>query len=148
MIGVSKCLAGVNCTYAGKNNLQKDIKKLVDKKKAIMLCPEVLGGLPTPRTPCEIIGDRVIDQNGVDRTYEYEKGAKLALDICLENDIKIVVLKKRSPSCGRDFIYDGTFSHTYVKGDGVFTKILQQNGIKVYNEDEVNEVLKIIEKEK
>lgn len=148
MIGVSSCLAGVNCTYAGKNNLQMDMKRLVDEKKAMMLCPEVLGGLTIPRTPCEIIDDKVIDQNGIDRTYEYEKGAQLALNICLKNDIKIVVLKKRSPSCGRDFIYDGTFSHTYVKGDGVFTKLLQQNGIKVYNEDEVDEVLKIIEKEK
>ena len=113
-----------------------------------MLCPEMLGGLSISRTPCKIIGDKVIDQNGIDRTYEYEKGAQLALKICLENDIKIVVLKKKSPSCGRDFIYDGTFLHIYVKGNGVFIILLQQNGIKVYNEDEVNELLKIIEKEK
>ena len=103
MIAVSRCLIGENCTYAGKNNLCKEIKELYDQGLVLPLCPEVLGGLPIPRTPCEIVGENVIDQNGIDRTKEYTRGAKIALDKCLEKDIKIAVLKAKSPSCGKDF---------------------------------------------
>ena len=84
MIAVSRCLIGENCTYAGKNNLCKEIKELYDQGLALPLCPEVLGGLPIPRTPCEVTGEKVIDQKGIDRTKEYTQGAKIALDKCLE----------------------------------------------------------------
>ena len=110
MIAVSRCLIGENCTYAGKNNLCKEIKKLYDQGLVLPLCPEVLGGLPIPRTPCEVIGEKVIDQKGIDRTKEYTQGAKIALDKCLEKNIKIAVLKAKSPSCGKN--------HTW------FTKII------------------------
>ena len=110
MIAVSRCLIGENCTYAGKNNLCKEIKELYDQGLVLPLCPEVLGGLPIPRTPCEVIGEKVIDQKGIDRTKEYTQGAKIALDKCLEKNIKIAVLKAKSPSCGKNHIYDGTFS--------------------------------------
>ena len=76
MIAVSRCLIGENCTYAGKNNLCKEIKELYDQGLALPLCPEVLGGLPIPRTPCEVTGEKVIDQKGIDRTKEYTQGAK------------------------------------------------------------------------
>ena len=104
MIAVSRCLIGENCTYAGKNNLCKEIKELYDQGLALPLCPEVLGGLPIPRTPCEVIGEKVIDQKGIDRTKEYTQGAKIALDKCLEKNIKIAVLKAKSPSCGKNHI--------------------------------------------
>ena len=110
MIAVSRCLIGENCTYAGKNNLCKEIKELYDQGLVLPLCPEVLGGLPIPRTPCEVIGEKVIDQKGIDRTKEYTQGAKIALDIFIKNDIHVAFLKSRSPSCGCDGIYDGTFS--------------------------------------
>ena len=90
MIAVSRCLIGENCTYAGKNNLCKGIKELYDQGLALPLCPEVLGGLPIPRTPCEVTGEKVIDQKGIDRTKEYTQGAKIALDKCLEKNIKII----------------------------------------------------------
>lgn len=146
MIAVSSCLAGINCTYAGKNNCHQQIKKLVESGQAIVVCPEVLGGLSIPRTPCEIIGDQVIDQNGINRTKEYTLGAKKALDICLQNHVDIVLLKAKSPSCGKDYIYDGTFSHHLIQGDGIFAKLLQENGIIVYNEDKIDIFLSEIEK--
>jgi len=95
MIAVSRCLIGENCTYAGKNNLCKEIKELYDQGLALPLCPEVLGGLPIPRTPCEVTGEKVIDQKGIDRTKEYTQGAKIALDKCLEKNIKMAVLKAK-----------------------------------------------------
>ena len=144
MIAVSRCLIGENCTYAGKNNLCREIKELYDQGLVLPLCPEVLGGLPIPRTPCEIIGEKVIDQKGIDRTNEYTLGAKIALEKCLEKGIKIAVLKAKSPSCGKDFIYDGTFSHQLVEGDGVFVQMLKEKGIAVYSENEITEVLKLI----
>ncbi|RHS95006.1 MULTISPECIES: DUF523 domain-containing protein [Coprobacillaceae] len=146
MIAVSSCLAGINCTYAGKNNLQEKIKELVDQGEAIVVCPEVLGGLPIPRTPCEIIGNQVIDQNGIDRTYEYQLGAKKALDICLKHHVTTVILKSKSPSCGKDQIYDGTFCHKLVNGQGIFVKLLQEKGIMVYNENDIDTFLKEREK--
>ena len=140
MIAVSRCLIGENCTYAGKNNLCKEIKELYDQGLALPLCPEVLGGLPIPRTPCEVTGEKVIDQKGIDRTKEYTQGAKIALDKCLEKNIKIAVLKAKSPSCGKNHIYDGTFSHQLVEGDGIFVQMLKEKGIAVYSENEVTEV--------
>ena len=88
MIAVSRCLIGENCTYAGKNNLCKEIKELYDQGLVLTLCPEVLGGLPIPRIPCEIVGEKVIDQNGIDRTKEYTTGAQLALERCI---VQVVV---------------------------------------------------------
>ena len=132
MIAVSRCLIGENCTYAGKNNLCKEIKELYDQGLALPLCPEVLGG------------EKVIDQKGIDRTKEYTQGAKIALDKCLEKNIKIAVLKAKSPSCGKNHIYDGTFSHQLVEGDGIFVQMLKEKGIAVYSENEVTEVLKLI----
>lgn len=144
MIGASRCLIGDNCTYAGKNNLCKVIQELYKQGEVLPLCPEVLGGLPIPRTPCEIIKDKVIDQKGIDKTKEYQLGAKIALEKCLEKDIKIVVVKAKSPSCGKGQIYDGTFSHQLIEGDGIFVQMLKEHGIQVFTENEVEEVLKII----
>lgn len=147
MIGVSSCLAGEKCTYSGKDNLIKIVRQLVEQKKAIMICPEVLGGLDIPRNPCEIINNRVIDITGIDRTAEYELGAKKALKILKEHEVSVVLLKAKSPSCGKNKIYDGTFSHTLVSGDGITCKLLKENGIIVFNEDEIVEFLNYIERE-
>lgn len=146
MIGISSCLAGCKCTYKGSDNLIDEAKQLVDDGKAVLICPEVLGNLGNPRLPCEIIGDRVIDIEGNDKTEAYRLGAKKALEILKENHVEVVLMKAKSPSCGKGFIYDGTFSHRLVKGDGITCQLLQNHGIIVYSEDEIEDFLKFIEK--
>ncbi len=149
MIGVSSCLAGVNCTYKGSNHLIDKVKELVNDGKAITICPEVLGGLNVPRPPCEIVNkDRgsVESIDGNDFTKEFHLGAKRTLEILKKHHIKVVLLKSKSPSCGKGKIYDGTFSNKIIKGDGINTKLLEENGILVYNEDRIDEFFKFIEK--
>lgn len=115
-IGVSSCLLGINCKYNGQSNKNEGIIKLKEKYELVPICPEVLGGLPTPRIPAEIIKDKVINKQGIDVTRNYNDGANKALQILKENNINIVILKSKSPSCGRDRIYDGTFSHILIEG--------------------------------
>lgn len=146
-IGISTCLAGINCTYKGTNNLVLGLKKLYDEGRIIAVCPEVLGGLSIPRSPAEIKQHNplvVENQLGQDVTQEYLLGAQKALDIFLEKDVDVAVLKYRSPSCGNDGIYDGTFSHTLIEGQGVFAKMLKDNGIKVFNESEIEKFLEYV----
>jgi uncharacterized protein YbbK (DUF523 family) len=133
---ISECLCGVNCKYNGLNNYDPIAKKLLDDGKAIAVCPEVMGGLKTPRVPAEIVGDKVISKDGEDVTKEYIKGANIALKIALDNDVELAVLQARSPSCGSSYIYDGTYSNTLVKGEGVTTKLLREHGVKVMTIDE------------
>lgn len=136
---VSACLAGIKCKYNGKDNKNEAIAKLVEEGKAIPVCPEVLGGLPTPRVPCEIIKDdkgniKVMDKEGVDRTAEFLEGANKTLAIGKVVGAEVAILKANSPSCGCGFIYDGTFSGKLIEGNGVTTDLLAKNGIKVYDE--------------
>ena len=139
---ISACLLGENVKYDGKNNSIKDnpdFKKLFNSCILIGVCPEVEGGLPTPRTPCEIQNGRVINRFGEDKTCEFEKGAKTALQIAKKEGIKVAILKSKSPSCGSGEIYDGTFSHRVIQGDGISAKLLKQNGIRVFSENELKE---------
>ena len=140
-IAVSSCLLGVNCKYNGKSNCNDDIIKLKEKYELVPICPEVLGGLPTPRVPAEIINNKVINQEGIDVTSNYNEGAKKALKILQENNIKIAILKAKSPSCGKDQIYDGTFSHTLTQGNGVTTNLFLENDIVVLNENNFKQYL-------
>ena len=133
-IAVSSCLLGINCKYNGKSNYNEDIIKLKEKYEIIPICPEVLGGLPTPRIPSEIINNKVINQEGTDVTLEYVTGANKALQILKENNIKIAILKAKSPSCGKGEIYDGTFSHTIIEGNGITANLFLENDILVLNE--------------
>lgn len=139
---VSACLLGENCKYNGGNNRCEEVLTFVKDKEVIAICPEVMGGLSTPRIPCEIIGDKVINKEGEDKTFEYEKGAQIALDLALQNDVKKAILKAKSPSCGVDKIYDGTFSSTLVDGDGVCVRLLKKHGILVYSENDIKEEMK------
>ena len=139
MILVSACLAGVDCTWDGKNRLDPGIKEMVDKKFAVAVCPEVLGGRTVPRTKTEIRGGtgkdvlngkaRVFDENGVDVTDKFIMGAYKALDIAKKNNIKETILKSKSPSCGIGEIYDGSFTGKLINGDGVTTALLKREGI-------------------
>ena len=132
---VSSCLCGVNCKYNGGNNEDKRVAKLMDTHTVICVCPEVLGGLSTPRTPAEIVGDRVITKDGEDVTEAFYKGAEKALEAAEKYNVDMAILKANSPSCGCGKVYDGTFSKTLVDGDGIFARMLKEKNIKVYNEN-------------
>ena len=134
---VSACLLGENCKYNGKNNYCQKVVDLKGKYNLITICPEVDGGLPIPRIPSEIVNDKVINEAGIDVTNEYNLGAKKALDKALENNVKKAILKAKSPSCGCGYIYDGSFTHTLIKGDGVTTKLFKENNIKVLTEEDL-----------
>ncbi len=137
---VSACLLGVNCKYSGKNNRNENVLRLAEKHTLIPVCPEQLGGLPTPRYPSEIRGDRVINNIGEDVTAYYEKGAGEALNIAKLFGCERAVLKARSPECGSKEIYDGTFTKTVIPGKGITAALLEENGIEVY--DETDEFLR------
>lgn len=136
MICISACLAGLNCKYSGGNNEVPQLRKLLEEGKAVPVCPEQLGGLPTPRSCSEIRDGRVINTKGEDVTSEFEAGAEKALAILREHGCTMAVLKSKSPSCGTDGIYDGTFSHRVVPGMGCFARLLKEQGIPCLSEEE------------
>ena len=145
---ISACLFGEKCRYDGGDNLIESLDKIRNLCNLIPVCPEVMGGLSTPRNPSEIVGERVISNVGKDVTEEYTKGAEKALKTAIENGCEFALMKAKSPSCGAGKIYDGTFSRNLVDGDGITTKLLKKHGIKVYNETEIDEFLKCIAEEK
>ena len=128
---VSACLLGTNCKYSGGNNYSEEVMEYLKDYEIIPICPEQLGGLPTPRPASEIIEDKVINNEGTDVTYNYQNGAEEALKIAKLLGIKKALLKAKSPSCGNGKIYDGTFSGTLIDGDGITTKLLKENNIEV-----------------
>lgn len=130
---VSACLLGENCKYSGGNNLSEKLVEMLKGHEVIPVCPEVLGGLPIPRAPGEIVDGVVRNADGTSVDYEYRHGAQLCLEIALEEGVDCAVLQSRSPSCGVGIIYDGTFSHVKILGNGVFAQLLIDNGIKVYD---------------
>ncbi len=138
-IAVSACLLGRNVKYNGKNNFSSKLVEILKEVEIIEICPEVLGGLPVPRDPAEIVDGKVITKNWVSVDNEFRKGAQKALDIIKKEGVDLVVLQSRSPSCGKGYIYDGTFSSKLIKGDGIFVRLLEENGIKAIDvEDFIN----------
>lgn len=134
---ISACLLGEKCRYDGESKIAPKVIALSEKYNLIAVCPEVLGGLKTPRVPCEIAGSRVLGKDKTDKTAEYMRGAKEALRLAKENNCKTAILKSKSPSCGKGLIYDGTFSGKLKVGDGVTAKLLTENGIRVLTEEEI-----------
>lgn len=134
---VSACLAGIKCNYVGSSNTCDKIVELVKSGGAILVCPEQLGGLATPRIPAEIIGDKVITKTGIDVTSQFNKGAEEALKIAKLVNCNEAILKANSPSCGSGKIYDGTFTGKLIDGDGIFAKMLKENDINVVTEKEI-----------
>ena len=134
---ISACLLGVDCKYDGGNNRMPEdtIEKLTGKYELIPVCPECYGGLTTPRTPSERLGDKVVSKTGADVTGQFHKGAAAALYLARLFDVKIAILKANSPSCGSGTIYDGTFTGTLVPGDGVTAELLKAHGIKIIDEN-------------
>lgn len=138
---ISACLVGDNVKYDGGNNKNPLIEKLLEKYELVPFCPEVEGGLPIPRHPAEQRGEQVVNDLDENVTGAFERGADLALNICLYLKIKKAILKERSPSCGSHEIYDGTFSHKTIPGMGVTAALLERKGIEVYNEEEIASLL-------
>ena len=134
---VSACLAGINCRYDGKSNLNLKIIKLINQGIAIPVYPEQLGGLPTPRIASEIKGDEVINKLGENVTEQFKKGAEETLNIAKTFNCKKAILVQKSPSCGCGLIYDGNFSGKLIQGDGITTRLLKQNNIKVITEKDL-----------
>ena len=139
---ISACLLGVRCRYDGGSKPQEPILRLMEKYTLIPVCPEQLGGLPTPRVPAERRGDRVVTRDGRDVTAAYEKGAAEALRLAELFSCDAAILKERSPACGSGEIYDGTFTHTVVEGFGVAAELLEKNGIRVLGESELEAFLR------
>lgn len=135
---VSACLLGTPCRYDGKSKANPDVLALCARYNLIPVCPEVAGGLPTPRVPSERIGDKVMMRDGRDVTDNYRSGALEALRLCRLHNIKIAILKERSPSCGKGEIYDGSFSGRLTARDGVTAELLTKEGIRVIGESEIN----------
>ena len=128
---VSACLLGENCKYSGGNNRHERVLAFIEGHEVIPICPEVMGGLPTPRSPAEIVRGTVINREGVNVDTQYRLGAKMALEIAMREKIDLAILQSRSPSCGVHEIYDGTFSGTRIPGQGVTAKLLAENGFRV-----------------
>jgi len=151
MILVSSCLAGLEVRYNGTHCLDYKIRKLIEKNKAIPVCPELLGGFSTPREPAEIIGGngedvldgkaKVVEKSGRDVTEIYIKGAYTTLKKAKEVNATKVVLKEYSPSCGSSMIYNGEFIGKKIAGNGVTTALLKRNGIRVISEEMFTENL-------
>lgn len=128
---VSACLLGYNCKYNGKNNLNSKLVKLLEGHEIIRVCPEMLGGLSCPRTPCERRGHQIVDKNGNDCTKQFIKGAEIAFNIAKEKHVDMAIVQRRSPSCGCSVIYDGTFQNHLIAGNGVFVEMLQSLNIPI-----------------
>lgn len=134
---VSACLLGVNCKYSGGNNYNEKVIDYIKDYEVIPVCPEIMGGLSTPRPPSEIIGNKIINNIGVDVTNEYTKGAEETLKLAKLFNVKKALLKAKSPSCGNGKIYDGTFSGILTTGNGVTVNLLKDNGIEVLSEQDL-----------
>ena len=144
---ISACLAGRACRFDGTGALQDEVARLVAEGRAVLVCPEVDGGLGTPRPPAEITGGdgtdviegraRVVTEAGDDVTEQYLRGARRALAVAERTGARAAILKARSPSCGKDAIYDGTFSRSLAEGDGVTAALLRKSGITVLTDEEI-----------
>lgn len=128
---VSACLLGVNCRYDGTGEMRESVKELMKDHQLIPVCPEILGGLKTPRCPAERQGDRVVTRDGEDVTEGYRRGAEETLKLAELFECSAAILKERSPSCGCGKIYDGTFTKTLKDGDGITAQLLKAHGIPV-----------------
>ena len=135
---VSACLMGLYTRYDGGHNTRPDVLQLLEEHTLIPVCPEQLGGLPTPRPPCEIQGRQVLRQDGLDCTAAFLAGAQAAVKILRLTGCQAAILKSRSPSCGKGPVYDGSFTGTLVPGQGILAGMLRELSIPVYDETEVH----------
>ena len=160
---ISSCLLGEDVRYDGNNSsIALNPKFSFSSKELFMdilcdneiysFCPEVAGGLGVPRIPAEIVNNDkpfiIKNEEGADVTINFLLGAKKALDLCLEENIKVALLKANSPSCGNINVYDGTFTNNLVEGQGLTARLLKENNITIFNEKQLNELAKFIKTNK
>ncbi len=136
MILVSACLMGENCKYSGGNNASPQLIAYLQDKEYVMVCPEQLGGLPTPRLSSEIVNGRVMNTAGEDVHEAFLKGAEKTLEIAVKHQCELCILQDRSPSCGVGRVYDGTFQKRLIEGDGITAQRLKEHGFKVIGSEE------------
>ncbi len=141
-IAVSACLLGQRCRYNGEIKPWSGVAELEKSFRIIPVCPELLGGLPVPREPSEISGDRVITRSGKDVTNAFVTGAEKTLESVKRNGCVAALLKERSPSCGRGLVHNGLFDGGMVSGNGIAADLLERNGIPVFGESQIQELLK------
>ena len=147
-IMVSACLAGENCKYNGGNNRNGKVLKLMAGNEVIPVCPEQMGGLPTPRVSSEICDGVVTSKDGKNVDREFRLGAARCLEIARASKPDLIILQSRSPSCGVKQRYDGSFSGKLVKGSGVTAQLLIENGFQVIDVEDMDEYSDIWDKEK
>ena len=142
---ISACLLGEPCRYDGKSRPlpAETLARLRSQFELVPVCPETLGGLPTPRVPSELQGERVVTADGRDVTADYTRGAQAALAIAREHGAFAALLKERSPSCGKGEIYDGSFTRTLKTGNGVTAEVLLAAGFAVHGESEIDALCKL-----
>ena len=151
---ISACLVGTKCSYDGESRLEPEVKKISKEIKFIAVCPEILGNMGCPRSRHEIIATTgeevlcscgtVVSSEGEDHSRGFIEGAKQTLLKVEENDIKVAIMKARSPSCGKGAIYSGNFDGKLKKGNGVTAALLLCNGVQVFTEEEIDAVKKAI----
>lgn len=134
---VSACLLGLNCKYNGGNNEKEKVLKYLEDKEIIPVCPEIFGGLSTPREPSEIKNNKVVNILGEEVTENFHRGAEETLKLAKKFGIKKALLKAKSPSCGKGKIYDGTFTSTLVEGNGITTELLIENNIEIISDNDL-----------
>ncbi len=137
---VSACLAGENCKYNGGNNRREKVLQLLEHNEVILVCPEQMGGLPTPRVPSEIRDGIVTAKDGRIVDAQFRAGAAECLEIAKKEQPELIVLQSRSPSCGVKQRYDGTFSGTLVNGAGVTAQLLMENGFRVVDVEDLADI--------
>ena len=138
-IAVSACLLGHNCKYNGGNNRSQKVLRFIEGHEVIPVCPEVTGGLPTPRIPVELRNGRAINANGEDVTDFFQTGTEKTMTRLAEEHIDLAVLQPRSPSCGCKQVYDGTFTKTLIDGKGMFAQALSEAHIPMMDETDIPE---------
>lgn len=138
---ISSCLMGLYCRYDGKQVHFQHIRALMEKYHLIPVCPEIMGGMGTPRNPCERIDNRVIDSVGKDVTRYFETGARETLKLAKLYECKYAILKERSPSCGFGKIYDGSFSGNLITGNGVAADLLAEEGLTIFGESQIEKLI-------
>ncbi len=137
---VSACLLGLRCRYDGQSKPNAKVLALREKHTLVPCCPEQLGGLPTPRSPSEWQGERIVNQAREDVTAQYLRGGEEAVKLARTLDCTLAILKERSPACGSREVYDGSFSGVLIPGEGSAAKALRAAGIPVYGESELDKL--------
>ena len=136
-IMVSACLAGENCKYNGGNNRNDKVKALFKENEIITICPEVMGGLPTPRIPSEIVDGVVVNREGTSVDQEFRYGAERVLEIAKQEKPDLIILQLRSPSCGVKQRYDGSFTGKLIDAPGVTAELLMKHGFMVIDVEDI-----------